>query len=264
MVKMRRELIFMFTLWKANVQALMEYRASFLTQIIGMVLNNGMYFLFWVLFFEKFNEVRGWQLPDMMQLFGVVASGFGLCHFFFGNMSTLSEIIAFGQLDYYLSLPRPVLLHVLASKSYPSSLGDLSYGFLSFILAGQFDAGALLRFCFGCLVAGSIFLSFSILVHALSFWVGNAQQLAYQANNAIITFSIYPISLFDGPAKFILFTIIPAAFIGALPAEFVAAFSWQTFLLLLASALLFLSLAIIVFQRGLRRYESGSTIQTRA
>jgi ABC-type uncharacterized transport system permease subunit len=45
------------------------------------------------------------------------------------------------------------------------------------------------------------------------------------------------------------------------PAEFVRGFTWSTFAQLLAAALIFLVLATLTFQRGLRRYESGSAIQ---
>jgi len=45
------------------------------------------------------------------------------------------------------------------------------------------------------------------------------------------------------------------------PAEFTRQFTWQTLALLLGGAVVFLALAIAVFQLGLRRYESGSAIQ---
>jgi ABC-2 type transport system permease protein len=77
----------------------------------------------------------------------------------------------------------------------------------------------------------------------------------------MVTFAIYPITLFDRMAKLILFTVIPAALIGAVPAEFTRQFTWQTLALLLGGAVVFLALAIVVFQLGLRRYESGSAIQ---
>jgi ABC-2 type transport system permease protein len=81
------------------------------------------------------------------------------------------------------------------------------------------------------------------------------------ALNAIITFAIYPITLFDNTAKLILLTLIPAALMGALPAEFVHTFSWSTLTEIFLGSLVFLGLAVAVFRLGLRRYESGSGIQ---
>ena len=77
----------------------------------------------------------------------------------------------------------------------------------------------------------------------------------------MITFGIYPTTLFDNYAKLILFTLIPAAFMGAVPAEFVRAFTWHSLAQLLVGAVVFLFLAVTVFRRGLKRYESGSAIQ---
>jgi ABC-2 type transport system permease protein len=259
---LKRELTFLLALWKANLLAAMEYRVSFLSQVIGMILNNGLYFLIWVIFFDRFQEVRGWGLDEMFLLFGVVAAGFGLGTYFFGNVTLLAEVIVSGRLDYYLSLPRPALLHVLASRSRTSGLGDFAYGLISFALAGRFTLDALARFVLATLLSMVIFVSFMVLVQSLSFWMGNTSMLTAQAMNAILTFSIYPISLFDGTAKFLLFTVLPAAFMGALPAELVRSFSWLRLAQLLAAALGLLALALFVFRRGLRRYESGSAIQS--
>jgi len=92
----RRELTFLLALWKANLLKHMEYRTAFLTGIIGMFLNNGVYFLFWVLFFDRFKEIRGWALPDMLLLCGIVATGFGIGAYLFGNVLTLAEVISQG------------------------------------------------------------------------------------------------------------------------------------------------------------------------
>lgn len=260
---MRSQLSFLLALWKANLLAAMEYRASFLTQIIGMILNDGVYFLFWVLFFDRFKEVRGWGISQMILLFGLVAAGFGVSTFLFGNILTLAEVIITGRLDYYLSLPRPVLLHVLASSSNASGLGDFIYGVISFLLLRQFAPGEVLRFFMGMLFSSCVFLSFLVFVQSLSFWMGSAQSLSGQVVMAIVTFSSYPSSLFGGTARFLLFTILPAGLIGAAPAAFALNFSWEVFAQLLAGATFFLVLALVTFQRGLRHYESGSAIAVR-
>ena len=127
-----KELKFLFAVWKANLQSVMEYRGAFLLQAFGMMVNNGIYFLIWVIFFDRFKDVRGWQLGDMFITYGIVASSFGLVSMLFGNAFNLGDIITKGRLDYYLSLPRPVLLHALASRSIASGFGDFTYGAISY------------------------------------------------------------------------------------------------------------------------------------
>ena len=100
-----------------------------------------------------------------------------------------------------------------------------------------------------------------VIVQSLAFWIGNSVNLANLAVNAMITFAIYPITLFDSTAKVILFTLIPAALMGAVPAAFARAFTWQLLAQLLVGAIVFFFLAIGIFSLGLKRYESGSGIQ---
>jgi len=260
---MIRELKFLIAVWKANLQSALEFRASFIMNILFMMFNNGFYFIFWVIFFDRFKEVRGWVLNDMFLVFGVVATSFGLVAFLFGNAFNLSEVIAGGRLDYYLSLPRPVLLHTIASRSISSGLGDLTYGLISFLLSGFFTWDGLGRYCVGVILSSIVLLSFMIIVHSLTFWMGDAGALSHLLMNALLTFALYPISLFDGPAKFVLFTIIPAALMGSMPVSLIRSLGgWsQNLGGLLLGAVGLLGLAILIFHLGLRRYESGSAIQ---
>ncbi len=252
---------FLFAIWKANLQSVMEYRVSFLTQVIGMMLNNFIYFAIWLIFFDRFKDVRGWGASDMYVTFGVLASAFGLVSLFFGNAFVLGDIVNSGRLDYYLSLPRPVLLHAVASRMITSGMGDFTYGFISYALSGQFTWDGLLRFVLAILLAAAVFAAFLILVNSLAFWAGIVSSFTNLMINAMLTFGIYPITLFDNYAKLILFTVIPAALMGAVPAEYIRAASWQTLGELLLGAAILLGLAVTVFRSGLRRYESGSAIQ---
>ncbi len=256
-----REFKFLLSLWKTNLASAMEYRVAFISQSIGMILNDGVYFVVWIIFFDRFKDIRGWGITDMFIVFGVSASAFGLAGLLFGNAFNLADIITKGRLDYYLSLPRPTLLHVLASRSVPSSAGDFLYGFISFMASGQFTFNGLARFCLAVLLATVTFTAFLVIIQSLAFWMGSGGNFTALAVNAMVTFALYPITLFDQTARLILFTIVPAAFMGAVPASFVRDFSWSLLGQMALAAIVFLALAILLFHLGLRRYESGSAIQ---
>ncbi len=81
-----------------------------------MILNNGIHFLFWTLFFDRFKEMHGWTLHDMILLFTVVGTSLGLIMILFGKRIRSTKIVAEGDLNRYLSLPHPVLLHVLVTQ----------------------------------------------------------------------------------------------------------------------------------------------------
>ncbi len=147
------------------------------------------------------------------------------------------------------------------SRAVPSGFGDFLYGFISYFASGQFTPGGLARFIVALLLATIIFVAFLVIVQALAFWLGTGGTFTAIAINAMITFALYPITLFNNTAKLLLFIVIPAAFMGAVPAGFVRSFSWGSLGLMALAAAGFLSLAILLFRFGLRRYESGSAIQ---
>ena len=79
----------------------------------------------------------------------------------------------------------------------------------------------------------------------------------------MVTFSIYPETLFGGGVRLLLYTLIPAAFSGFLPARLAHQPSLHAAASAIGGALCVVASALVIFQRGLRRYESGNQIGVR-
>jgi ABC-2 type transport system permease protein len=90
--------------------------------------------------------------------------------------------------------------------------------------------------------------------------MGNAQNASQQLWGAMITFVLYPNSLFSGISRLFLYTIIPAAFAGAIPVRIIQERDPLLLLVLLAAVVVIWGVATAVFYLGLRRYESGSAL----
>jgi ABC-2 type transport system permease protein len=110
------------------------------------------------------------------------------------------------------------------------------------------------------LIAAVIFVMTFTLFHSLTFWLGNASGLADQAMNAMLTFAMYPSDIFQGAIRFMMFTLLPAAFVGVVPLNVVRGLDVNGLLLLIGAASLITIVSSRVFYIGLRRYESGSAI----
>jgi ABC-2 type transport system permease protein len=182
-----------------NLAAGMEYRVSFIVQVLGMVLNNGAFILFWVILFERVgSSIRGYRLSDVMFLWAMIATGYGLAAVFLGNAAQISRVIFRGELDVYLLQPKPVLINLLASRMSISGWGDLIYGLLLFVLTQKLTPGGVALFVLFSLLAAIVITSFRVFYHSLTFFLGNAEEFATTAANLVISFSIYPGSLFEG------------------------------------------------------------------
>jgi ABC-2 type transport system permease protein len=76
-----------------------------------------------------------------------------------------------------------------------------------------------------------------------------------------ITLALYPQKLYQPSVQVMLFTIIPAAYIGFLPVEIMRHFLWLMLGAVIAAAIFYLWLAVWIFNRGLKSYTSGNILQ---
>lgn len=257
---MARHLRFLLAYVRINLATALEYRLSFLVQCIGMALNDAIIFFFWWLYFRQVPQVGGWQLVDLLLLYGVVATSFGLAATFLGNWNRLPPIIVQGQLDYYLSLPGNVLLHVLVSRMSLAGWGDLGFGALSFGAAAWLGILNVPLAALLVVTSTAVLTGFAVLTGSLAFFLGNAEAAASQANMALVHFSTYPGSIFRGWVKVLLLTAVPAGFVGHVPVELLREFDLLKLALLLGFTAALWTVALLVFRRGLKRYESGNLV----
>lgn len=258
-----KALSFLWSYWKMNWQGAMEFRASFVTQVLSMLINNGVWIIFWGIYFTKFPVVNGWELRDIMILWGISAGGYGWAVALFGNSTRIAQLIATGQIDLYLTMPKNVLLHILISRMNFTGWGDYLFSWLMFLLAGGITMGSFFKYLGAQIFVGVLFLAVFILSQSLAFYFGHAEGLAQQVFIAMITFTTYPIDIFHGLTRVLLFVVLPAGLVSSLPITFFKYFSWGYTALTAVIILIFLGAAIKVFNKGLRRYESGNMITLR-
>jgi ABC-2 type transport system permease protein len=249
---------------KTNFSSFLEYRLSAASQLIGMFINDGMWVVFWVLYFTRFPVLRGWTVDDVLVLWASLTVSFGLVTGLLANCARIPAMVVQGQLDYYLALPKDPLLHLLISRVQPISLGDALFGPLLLIFLVKLTWMKALVFIAVALLSAVIWLGLYILTGSLTFFLGSSETLSGQIMGTILHFASYPTPIFDNIVKVILFTVLPAGFVSTLPVELVREFRWPDFALLAGAAALLLTAAVIVFRRGLRRYESGNLMVMRS
>jgi ABC-2 type transport system permease protein len=246
-----------------NLMAAMEYRAAFLLQVFGMILNNVIFLFFWWVLFTRLPSIRGWTMPMVATIFGLVALAFGLANAVFGNCMRIASIVVTGDLDYYLALPADPLIHLLVSQTSFSAWGDALSGLGIFLVLVP---GSLAKLPLFLLYAGMgtlIFVSFAVIVGSMAFFLDQSQDISAYLFNAIITFSLYPIDIFPRAVRFLLYTLIPAAMVGTLPAWLLFGFRWERLAALVGFTALITFVGRQVFTMGLRRYESGNRVTVR-
>jgi len=245
-----------------NFKATVALRGAFVIQVVFMALNNFTFFIFWWALMQHVTTLRGWQLGDIQMLFGMVAAAFGLTVTVAGGVRHLGRFIEDGDLDTLLTQPKPVLVNALGLRSQPSGFGDLVSGLIFIVWSGQISWSRLPIVVVVIAASAVIFVACGTVFFSLAFWLGRVETVATQLWELLVTFSLYPEPLFGGTLRLLLFTVLPAGFVGYLPVRILRAPSLANVTILMFVAIGYLCLAVLIFDRGLRRYGSGSRFTT--
>jgi len=242
---------------RAAVAEVRANRASFVSQALVMAVNDIVWVLFWVLFFRRVGSVRGWDGDSILLLLAVLTCAGGISLGVLANARKVGTMAVDGQLDAVLALPVPPLAHLLLRRIEATNVGDLAFGLVLFGLAGHHTVGRTAVFVGVVLAAATVLTSFLVLTGSLAFFLGRSEggELGF---HAIILLGAYPVDIFAGAAKVLLYTVVPAAFVSSVPARLVEDFDLPQAALLAAIAAAFAVGAWATFTMGLRRYTSGS------
>lgn len=242
---------------RTAVTEVLANRAALVSQATVMAVNDIVWVLFWVLFFRRVGTVRGWDGETILLLLAVITTAAGISLGVLANARRIGNMAVDGQLDAVLALPVPPLAHLLLRRIEAVNVGDLLFGVVLFVATASPTVARTAAFVFGVVCAAALMTAFLVLTGSLAFFVGRNEggELGF---HAMLLLGSYPVDVFAGVAKVVLYTVVPAAFVSSVPARLVANFDAREAALLAAIAATFVLMAWATFTLGLRRYTSGS------
>jgi ABC-2 type transport system permease protein len=252
---------FFLALIKLSICASIGQRAAFLVECVLMIFNNLVFVALWWIFFQRFDEIGGWTMTDMIALNAVGLGAYGLMRICFGGVMQLSKMILHGGLDLFMTQPKNLLLHLLGAKSFPKGWGHLmTMGIL--VIVGKLY-GSIPLFLVGMVTGAIVFTAIGVIAHSLVFWLGPVDNVCKKYCESLYLFALYPTNIYAGLLQVVMFTLLPAGVITYLPVELIRSFSWGRLLGLIGAAASFILLAFAVFYLGLKRYESGNQFKVK-
>jgi ABC-2 type transport system permease protein len=232
-------------------------RGAFWAQVTVMVVNDVAWVAFWVLFFHRVGTVRGWSTEGVLMLLAVLTSAAGIVLGLFANTRSLGRLVGGGEIDAALVLPVPTLPYLLVRRVNATNLGDIVFGFVLFLLAGSPDPQRLAVYVVGVVASAVLLTGFLVATGSLAFFLGR-NDLGELSFHGMLLLSSYPVDVFGPVAKIVMYTVVPAAFMGAVPAKLMASFDPLVALGMLGASAAFALLGWASFRLGIRRYTSGA------
>ncbi len=232
-------------------------KATFLMNVIFMILNNSTFLIQYMILFSLKNDVGGYTFNQVLLLWALASGTFGFAHFFFKKAFSLSEMITTGKLDSFIVQPKNVLLMAITSDIEASAIGDMIYGLILIFVSG-FSLAKFGLFILFAIYGGLIMVSLAVILASLSFWISRSDTIADTVNNMTTMIATYPEGIFGDAVRMIFYTILPIGFASYLPVQVLTEFNWISLLKVLGFTILIIFMAYTIFYRGLRRYSSSN------
>ena len=247
-----------------SLRGQMQYRASFIMQALSQFLVTGLDFVgLWALF-ARFGSLRGWTLPEVALLYGVVGTAWGLTDGVARGFDMFHVMVKDGGFDRLLLRPRNTALQLAGQELVMRRIGRLGQALAVLIWACwrlQAWHPAQLALLLAA-VGGAVCLFYGILVvqATTAFWTTESLEVFNTVTYGGVETGSYPMSIYRRWFRGFFTAVVPLACVVYYPGLMIlgragalgplAPLCWLAPL----TGPLFLLLAFRAWQLGVRHY----------
>lgn len=274
----RVKLYFMFV--AQHIKRMLQYRADFITGILSFIFIQASGILFLDILVKE-TGLYTWGYYELLVIYAMFQIPRGIDHLLTDNLWLVSMYIRRGLFDKYLTRPMPVLWHIIIERFQLEALGELIVGIAILIYALPNLAITLtfldvIYLTLFVLLGALIYTSIKIITASVAFWTKDSQPVMSAAYEVAI-FTKNPLEIYPSSIRFILVYLLPFGFTSFFPTVFMLGklndssvisegMDWIWIktplgLLLQAAmtAFVFLTLGLLIWRKGLSRYESAGS-----
>ena len=244
----------------------LQYRVSFSLTMIAQMLIPFTVFAGMLLLFQRFHLLGSWSVNEVMLCFAVIHMAFALSECFARGFDMFSQVVSQGEFDRVMVRPRGTILQVLGARFEFTRIGRLFLAIVVMVVAlNQLSITwnplkvltLVLMVSCGTLVFAGIFM----MAATLCFWTLQGLEVMNIFTDGGREMAQYPLDIYKKEITRFFTFVIPFGTVNYLPLRFLldrpGSAPWQAFVPLLA--LLFLVPCVLLWKKGVRRYQSAGS-----
>jgi ABC-2 type transport system permease protein len=251
-----------------SLRGQLQYRASAIMQAVGSLAVTAIEFLgIWALF-QRFGSLRGWTLPEVALLYGMIEVTFAASHALTRGLDTFPSLVSSGGFDRLLVRPRSAVLQLLGRELAVRRFGRLVQGLAVLIWAATtlpIEWSALKVLLLLAAMAGGmcLFVGLAVVQATIAFWTVEPLEIMAAFTDGGAYTAQYPMTIYRRWFRTFLTFVVPLACANYLPALAILGkadplgasviLQWSAPL----AGVVFLLLALRLWRAGVRRYMSA-------
>lgn len=247
---------------KLHLKAALEYKASFILSLLSQVLVFFSYYFVILALFDKFGNLQGFTLYEVLLCFAIIHFGFSMNELFARGIDHFDRLIISGKFDILLLRPKNIILQVLISEIDYVKASRVFQSLIVLVIALlnlKIDYSPIKILTLFLMMISAILIFFSLFVLAASYCFVTIQglEITHVFCDGGKYVAQYPIGIFKKGMIFVFTFIIPYAFINYYPLLYFLGKS-DNILYAFSPLLIVLYLipCIMLFNRGIRKYTS--------
>jgi ABC-2 type transport system permease protein len=250
----------------SRIRSQLAYPVSFALDVVAQIIGQAIELIVILVVFTQVSTLGGFSLGEVLLIFGLAATAFGLADLTVGQIEELPDYIRTGELDVMLLRPLGTLAQLLSADVSIKRLGRVGTGLAvlgwSLATAGIDWTPSRVLLAVVAPLAGAVILS-SIWVAAntVSFWLVDGREVANAFTYGSNFSTSYPINIYAPWLRRVMCYAVPSAFVAYFPAlgllgrpdplGLPAALQWSSPLV----AALTVAAAGLVWRSGVRHYQ---------
>jgi ABC-2 type transport system permease protein len=212
-----------------RIRAQMQYRASFLADMLITTIMTGSYFVAIAFVLQRFGGLTGgWGLWEVAFLYGMVETAFGAMDMIFSGFdpSFFGNLVRMGAFDQMLLRPTGIMVQVMGAEFILRRLGRILQGgiVLTLALANLTVAWDAARVAYLPVVMASLIAFFGglfMIGAGITFWTVESVEVINIFTYGGSEMMTYPMHIYPNPLVHFFTYILPAIFLLYYPALFI-------------------------------------------
>ena len=247
---------------KMHFKSLLEYKSSFIIGFLSQFLVFFTYYFIIIALFDKFDNVKGFTLYEVLLTFAIIQFGYAFNEVFARGIDKFDRLIINGSFDLLLLRPQKILLQVLCSGINYRKLSRLLQAIIVLIIAIvnlnlDWNIYKIITLILMLISSIIIFLAIFLLMASYCFLTVQGLEVRNVFTDGGKNLAQYPIGIFNKYFVIIFTFIIPYAFVNYYPLLFILGRLENKILIFSPLVvLLYLFISFKTFKWGMKKYTS--------
>ncbi len=215
-------------LLRVQLRSQMDFRASFLMDMLTTMVQSLITLGSLVLVLQRFKTIGGWTLWELAFLYGLLESSFGFMDMVFSGFDpqNFGRQVRLGRLDQLMLRPVSLTVQLLGSEFILRRIGRIAQGLAIFALAVSnlqihWDAPRLLLLPLVFFSTVCFFGGLFVIGSAVTFWTLDSIELINIFTYGGVEMMSYPMTIYQDWLRNLFTYIIPAIFLVYYPCLFI-------------------------------------------